>query len=69
MTWTLHPRQSARLSVNFLFFEQDFSRKDAKGQGRKEHFSKNLDLSISLRSWPFASLRDAFFLLVAATPR
>jgi hypothetical protein len=56
------------LSVDFLFSEQDFSRKDAKCQGREEHFLKDLDRLISLRSLRFASLRDVFLLWVVASP-
>jgi hypothetical protein len=50
-------RASVLLSVNFLFSEQDFSRKDAKRQGRKEHFpqkSRSLDFFAFLALCVFA---------------
>jgi hypothetical protein len=76
------------LSINFLFFAQDFSRKDAKesrhriylelrnsGKGHSrfplfpEFLSSRFKFLDFLCSWSFASLRDAFFFLVAALPR
>jgi hypothetical protein len=43
---------------NKIFLAKTQSAKDAKSI-----FRKSRDLSISLRSWHFASLRDAFFVL------